>query len=140
MDSYSRNGVGGQFHVEAGRLIKMAEDEIRVHHLNIARDRDHPGGDGDRSGCGKLQPLGAFTLHAQRDLLHVQNKVGDVFADAREATELMQDILDLEINATSPISQKNLSQCVVSLQFWANCPLTPPPPQLYSLVEGTFRV
>ena len=44
----------------------------------------------------KLQPLGAFAFHLQRDLLDVEDDVGDVLADARERRELVQHALDLD--------------------------------------------
>ena len=40
--------------------------------------------------------FGAFAFHLQRDLLHVEDDVGDVLADAGEARELVQHALDLD--------------------------------------------
>jgi hypothetical protein len=41
-------------------------------------------------------PLGAFGMHAQRDLLHVQHDVGDIFTHALDGRELMQHAFDLD--------------------------------------------
>ena len=44
----------------------------------------------------ELEPLGALAFHAQRDLLHVEDDVGDVLAHAGEAREFVQHALDLD--------------------------------------------
>src|SRR6478609_11316461 len=48
------------------------------------------------AGRRKLEPLRPFAFHLQRDLLHVEDDVGDVLADAREAREFMKHALDLD--------------------------------------------
>jgi hypothetical protein len=74
----------------------MTDHQILVHHLDIAGDGDVARLDLSRAGGRQLEALGALTLHAQGDLLHVQHDVGHVLADASQAGELMQDILDLD--------------------------------------------
>ena len=44
----------------------------------------------------ELKPLGPFALHPERDLLDVEDKIGDIFTNAREAAEFVENILDLE--------------------------------------------
>ena len=57
----------------------MTDHQILVHHFDIAGNRDVTGFDFSRTGRAELQPLGAFALHPQRDLLHVEHDVGHVF-------------------------------------------------------------
>jgi hypothetical protein len=40
--------------------------------------------------------LGLVALHLERDLLHVEDEVGDVLADSGEAAELVQHALDAD--------------------------------------------
>jgi hypothetical protein len=53
-------------------------------------------GDVGRTGRRKVEALGPLAFHLQRDLLHVEDDVGDVLADAREAREFMQHAVDLD--------------------------------------------
>jgi hypothetical protein len=55
-----------------------------------------PGGDFGRAGRRKLEPLGPLAFHLQRDLLDVEDDVGDVLADSGEARELVKHALDLD--------------------------------------------
>ena len=49
-----------------------------------------------RALLAQRQALGTFGMHAQRDLLHVEHDVGDVFAHARDGGEFVQHALDLD--------------------------------------------
>ena len=69
---------------------------VRVHHLDVARHHDVAGLDGRGTGRRKLKPLRAFAFHLERDLLHVEDDVGDIFAHAGEAREFVQHVLDLD--------------------------------------------
>jgi hypothetical protein len=89
-------GLGGQLHVERRAVVQVADDEVAVHHLDVARRGDLAGGDLAGAGGRQLQPLGAFAFHAQSDLLHVEHDVGHVLAHAREAREFVQHALDLD--------------------------------------------
>ena len=88
--------VGGQLHVERRALVEVADHEVGVGDLDVARGGDHARGDFGRAGAPKVQPLGAFAFHLERDLLHVEHDVGDVLADAREAREFVQHAVDLD--------------------------------------------
>ena len=57
---------------------------------------DHARGDLGRAGGGKVEALGPLAFHLERDLLHVEDDVGDVLADAGEARELVKHALDLD--------------------------------------------
>ena len=69
---------------------------VGVGDLDVARGRDHAGGDVDRAGRRKVQPLGALAFHLERDLLDVEHDVGDVLADPGQAREFMQHAVDLD--------------------------------------------
>src|SRR3546814_5293923 len=68
----------------------MADDEIGVEHVDIAGHRDVAGLDRAGAGGGKLEPLGAFAFHLERDLLHVEDDIGHVLAHAGERREFVQ--------------------------------------------------
>ena len=89
-------GVCGQFHVQRRAVIEMADHEILVHHLDVARNGDVARGDFTRAGSRKLQALHAFAFHLQRDLLHVEDDVGHVFAHAGKRAEFVEDVFDLD--------------------------------------------
>src|SRR3546814_6950839 len=74
----------------------MADDEIGVEHVDIAGHRDVAGLDRAGAGGGKLEPLGAFAFHLERDLLHVEDDIGHVLAHAGERREFVQHVLDLD--------------------------------------------
>ena len=74
----------------------MTDDEIRVHHLDVARHGNVTSGDSARTSSRKLKTLGAFAFHLQRDLFDVQNDVGDIFTHASKRREFVQHILDLD--------------------------------------------
>src|SRR3546814_8328081 len=82
--------IGSQFHVERRAFVQMADDEIGVHYLDISRHCNVPCLDFAGTGSGKLQPLGTFTFHLHRDLLHVENDIGDVLTHARERGEFVR--------------------------------------------------
>ena len=74
----------------------MADHEIGVHHLDVAGGGDHSRGHLGRPAGGELEALRPLALHAERDLLHVEDDIGDILADTREARELMKHVLDLD--------------------------------------------
>ncbi len=92
----ARTDVAGQLHIERRAFIEVTDDEILVHDLDIAGHRNIAGLHFGRAGRGKLQPLGAFAFHLERDLLDVEDDVGDIFAHAGQRREFVQDILDLD--------------------------------------------
>ncbi len=89
-------GVRRQFHVERRTFVEVTDHEILVHHFDIAGNSDVAGFDFAGAGCGKLQALHALAFHFQRDLLHVEDDVGNVFAHASERAEFVKDVLDLD--------------------------------------------
>ncbi len=88
--------IGGQLHVERRALVEVADHQVGVHHLDVARHRDVARLDVGRAGRRELETLRAFALHLERDLLHVEHDVGDVFTDAGKRAELVQHVLDLD--------------------------------------------
>ena len=88
--------VGGQFHVERRAFVEMADHQVLVHDLDVARDGDVAGLDGSGAGRRQLESLGAFALHADGELLDVQDDVGDVFTHTGQRRELVQHVLDLD--------------------------------------------
>jgi hypothetical protein len=58
------------------RSNRFGSTKSSVHHLDVAGHGDVAGGDLARAGGRKLQPLGAFAFHLERDLLHVEDEVG----------------------------------------------------------------
>jgi hypothetical protein len=74
----------------------VADHQILVHHLDVAGHGDVAGLDFARPDRGKLKTLGAFALHLERDLLDVEDDVGDVLAHAGERREFVQHVLDLD--------------------------------------------
>src|SRR3546814_6525313 len=102
-----------QFHVERRAFVQMADDEIGVHYLDISRHCNVPCLDFAGTGSGKLQPLGTLTFHLQRDLLHVENDIGDVLTHARERGEFVQHIFDLDRSndRTQSGRQKHAAKC-----------------------------
>ena len=57
---------------------------------------DLAGGDLTGAGGRKLEALGALAFHPERDLLDVEDDVGDVLANSREARELVEHAFDLD--------------------------------------------
>ena len=74
----------------------MADNQLRVHHFDVARHCDHASSDFGWASRRKLKALWPFALHAQRDLLHVQDDVGHIFADTRQRREFVKDVFDLD--------------------------------------------
>src|SRR3546814_17085435 len=68
----------------------MADDEIGVHHLDVARQADLASRHFARPGGRKLKPLGEIALHAQRNLLHVEDDVGHILPDAGERRKFVK--------------------------------------------------
>ena len=69
---------------------------LGVEDFDVRRGLDLAGGDG--AGAGRLQrhALGAFGVHAQGELLDVEDDVDDVLADAFERRELVDHAVDLD--------------------------------------------
>src|SRR3546814_5211291 len=87
-------GVGNEFHVQRRTVVEVADDMVRVHHLDVARHHDVAGLDGRGTGRRKLEPLRAFAFHLERDLLHVEHDVGDVFTHrSEEHTSELQSLM-----------------------------------------------
>ena len=89
-------GVSRDFHVERRAIVEVANHEIRVHHLDVASDSDVACLHSGRAGSRELHALRAFAFHPQRNLLDVEDDVGDVFTHAGERAEFVQHILDLD--------------------------------------------
>jgi hypothetical protein len=79
-------GVGGQFHVEGCTFVEVANHEVLVHDLDIAGHGDVTRSHFARAGGRELKTLGPSPCILKRDLLDVENDVGDVFTDTSQAT------------------------------------------------------
>jgi hypothetical protein len=95
-------GVGGQFHVEGCTFVEVANHEVLVHDLDIAGHGDVTRSHFARAGGRELKTLGAFALHLERDLLDVENDVGDVFTHTSQRREFVQHVLDADRSHGSP--------------------------------------
>ena len=84
----------------------MADHEIGVHHFDVARNRDVAGLDFAGAGCGKLEALRPLALHAQRDLLHVEDDISHVLANTRQRREFMKHVLDLDRGDGSTLKRR----------------------------------
>ena len=69
---------------------------LGIEDLDIRRRLDLAGGDGARTGRLQRHALGAFGVHAQGELLDVEDDVDDVLADAFEGREFMDHAVDLD--------------------------------------------
>src|SRR3546814_20405646 len=74
----------------------MADDEIGVHHLDVARRADLASRHFARPGGRKLKPPGEISLHAQPNLLHVEDDVGHILPDAGERRKFVKQTTDLD--------------------------------------------
>ena len=110
--------VGRQFHVERRALIEMADDQVRVHHFDVARNRNIASLHVSWTSGRKLKALRAITLHAQCNLLHVQDDVRHVFADAGKARKFVQHVFDLDrrYGRTLKRREQNATQRVAQSQ------------------------
>jgi len=88
--------IDGQFHVQRGAFVEMADHQIRVHDFDVAGDGNVASLDFGRAGRGKLQTLGIFAFHFQGDLLDVQDDVCHIFANAGQRRKFVQGIFDLD--------------------------------------------
>ena len=90
---------------------------VAVQHFDAVGFRDVTGSDDTRTLGVDRHALGAFDFHAERDTLEVQNDVGHVFANASNAGELVQHVVDLyggdcgalkrrQQNATQRVAQR----------------------------------
>ncbi len=88
--------LDGEFHAHGGALVQRADHVVGVEDFDIGRDINLTGG--YRTGTRSTQnhALGAFGVHAQRQLLDVQDNVDDVFADAFDGREFMHHAVDLD--------------------------------------------
>ena len=87
--------VDGELHAELHAIVQRADHKVGVHHLDVVAGLDLASGNLARAGGGEHHPLGAFTVHAERELLDVQHDVGDVFTHTKNAAELVQHAVDL---------------------------------------------
>ena len=101
----------------------MADDQIGVHHLDVAGRSDHARGDFGRAGRRKLEALGPFALHAQRDLLDVEHDVRDILANAGERREFVQDVLDLDRGDSGTLQRREQHATQRVAQRQAEAPL-----------------
>ena len=88
--------LDGQFHAHRGTLVQRADHVVRVQHLDVRRDVDLAGGYGTGARGAQGHALGAFSVHAQRQLLDVQHDVDDVFPHAFQRREFVNDAVDLD--------------------------------------------
>src|SRR5690606_21705288 len=88
--------LDGQLHAHRGAVVEGADHVIRVQHLDVRRDVDLTGG--HRAGAGGAQghALRPFGVHAQGQLLDVQDDVDDVFPHAFQRGEFVDDAVDLD--------------------------------------------
>src|SRR6267143_5179330 len=83
-------------HVQYGTLIQGRNVKVRRQDLNV-RIVLHVAGFGDPgSFLAQANGLGLIGVQLETDLLDVENDVGDVFGDARNRGEFVQDALDLD--------------------------------------------
>ena len=98
-------GVGGQFHVERRAFVEVADHQVLVQNFDIACHRDVAGAHFARPGGRKLQTLGAFALHLERDLLNVEHDVGDVFTHAGKRREFVEHVFDADRSNRSALKR-----------------------------------
>ena len=111
-------GVGSEFHVERCAIVEVTQDKVGVHHFDVTRHHDVARFDFAGAGGRKLETLRAFAFHLQRDLLHIEDDVGHVFAHANQRREFMEDIFDLDRGNRSTLKrrQENATQRVTERQ------------------------
>ena len=69
---------------------------VGVHNFNVGAGLNLAGSYFAGAGRSQRDPLGAFTVHAQRHRLDVQNDIGDVFAHTRYGRKFVEHTLDLD--------------------------------------------
>jgi hypothetical protein len=100
----------------------MADDEVRVHHLDVTRNCDIASLNFAWTGSRQLHPFRAFALHFQRDLFDVENDVGDIFTNASQRRKFVQHVFDLdrrdrnELPSVRPKPRSNGSATKVALR------------------------
>src|SRR5581483_5595402 len=87
-------GGDGELHAEIHLLVQGAEHQVGIEDLDIGGGLDVAGLDLARALLAQGYALGTFGMHAQRDHLHVEHDVGDVFAHALDGGEFVQHALD----------------------------------------------
>ena len=70
--------------------------DVGVDHLDLARSRELTGGDLTRALGFEGQEGRLVAVDLERDLLEIEDDVGDVFDDTRHRRELMVGALDLD--------------------------------------------
>ena len=88
--------VDREFHADLRAIVEGAQNVIRIEDLDVRRRIDLAGGDRARTGSPQRHALGAFGMHAQRQLLDVQDDVDDVLAHALDGREFVHDAVDLD--------------------------------------------
>jgi len=69
---------------------------VGVQNFDVGRNVNHATCDGTTAGSPQHHALGAFSVHAQRQLLDVQDDVDDVFANAFDRGEFVNHAVDLD--------------------------------------------
>ena len=89
-----------------------------VEDLDVADRLDVAGKDGARALLAHDHALGLVAFHADCDLLDVQDDVRDIFANAGDRGEFMQDAVDLHRRdgGAAQRGQEDTAQCVAERQ------------------------
>src|SRR5690606_35285151 len=88
-------GVDGEFHADFSAFVQRADDVIRVEDLDIADSLNVASRNDAWAFLADDHALRAFAFHADGDFLDVQNDIRNVFADARDRREFMQNAINL---------------------------------------------
>ncbi len=91
---------------------------VGVQDLDVADRLDVTGGNDARTLLADNHALGIVAVHLDGDFLDVQDDVGDIFANARDRRELVQNAVDLDSRdgCTTKRRQENATQSVTQRQ------------------------
>ena len=111
-------GVDGEFHADFSAFVQRADDVIRVKDLDIADSLNVASRNDAWAFLADDHALRALAFHADGDFLDVQNDIRNVFADARDRREFMQNAIDLNGGHGSAAKrrQKHATQSITERQ------------------------
>src|SRR6201999_1675413 len=76
-------------------VVQRADLKLGVEYGDVADGLDVAGGHGARTLLLHDHAFGAFALHLDRDVLDVEDDVGDILTNARNRGELVQHAVDV---------------------------------------------